>query len=104
MRKICVITCLVFIFSCIFIVPQALAEWETGEISGYLKEVKMQGANSIFGSDNTSIEFADGRIIFFSGNYHGMVFRKSAFCKIKYVKRPKELGGGVYIKEVKCKK
>jgi hypothetical protein len=96
MKKIIVAVLLsVFFLVGSSVVAFAKTEYPIKEISGIVKEVKVNTANRY-----TIIEFDDGRII---GVYEGHVFSKNKKCFFKYQYLDVMFSQGTYIVDFKCR-
>jgi hypothetical protein len=99
MKKIIVaVLCSVFFLACSSAVF-AKTEYPVKEISGVVKDVKVDTSNSY-----TTIEFDDGRLITFKGVYGGQVFSKNKHCSFKYQYLDVMFSQGTYIIDFKCQK
>ncbi len=99
MKKIIVAVLLsVFFLVDSSVVASAKTEYPVKEISGIVREVKVDTANSY-----TTIEFDDGRIITFKGVYEGYVFSKNKKCSFKYQYFDIMFSQGTYIIGFGCR-
>ncbi|EKE15545.1 MAG: hypothetical protein ACD_11C00145G0018 [uncultured bacterium] len=96
-KNIVVVLLSVFFLAGSSVLAFAKTEYPVKEISGILKEAKVDTANSY-----TTIEFDDGRSITFKGVYEGYVFSRNKKCSFKYQYFDAMFSRGTYIVEFKC--
>lgn len=93
-KSIIAVICLLF---SVVVLPVYAEEYPMQEVSGVISAVKV-------GEERIIIEFKDGRMIFFDGNYAGKVFEVGKECKITYKYAKLAFASGTYIIKTECKK